>query len=125
MRRTGEEFGGRWHLFLRKAKCRPHISFLLPGAAPRPAAALGLETGQEHPSHPPPPPLQTHPRGDHGATSPESPSLVPICCLRSLAQALGVDSAPSLSGSSPHPWPHRASLTLVSLAQGPVHGGCP
>ena len=59
MRRTGEEFGGRWHLFLRKAECQPHISFLLPGASPRPAAALGLETGQEHPSHPPTPASDT------------------------------------------------------------------
>ena len=100
MRRTGEESGRRWHLFLRKAKCRPHISFLLPGASPRPAAALnaqvgdqeweevGLETGQEHPS-PTPPPSDTPTWGSWSYLPGESAPLVPICCLTVLGTGPG------------------------------------
>ena len=100
MRRTGEESGRRWHLFLRKAKCRPHISFLLPGASPRPAAALnaqvgdqeweevGLETGQEHPS-PTPPPSDTPTWGSWSYLPRESAPLVPICCLTVLGTGPG------------------------------------
>lgn len=92
MGRTGEESGGRWHLFLRKAKCRPHISFLLPGASPRPAAALsaqvgdqeweevGLETGQEHPS-PTRSSSDTPTWGSQSHLPGQSAPLVPVCCL--------------------------------------------
>lgn len=100
MRSTGEESGGRWHLFLRKAKCRPHISFLLPGASPRPAAALsaqvgdqeweevGLETGQEHPSHTRSS-SDTPTWGSRSHLPGESAPLIPVCCLTVLGTGPG------------------------------------
>lgn len=121
MGRTGEESGGRWHLFLRKAKCRPHISVSPAGGLAQASCRLsaqvgdqewevGLETGQEHPS----PTRSSSDTPTWGSqshlprrVSSPRPSLLPDCPT---AQALGVDPALSLSGSSPSTPGHTGLL---------------
>lgn len=104
--------------FLCKSRCLPHILFLLPGPHPGWPARLERASVGGGRAGKPAKGTRLGPRHTGIAESPHPTSSLTALPLFVQTLLLSMLSVPSIS-----PWPPWASVTCLSLAQGPAQAG--